>query len=154
MPGDAKRPRTIFTPYESLLLGSAQTFDETAANGEPSADKAAEPQGMSRVLQPLARVRGVESLLLTSGAGECDAWGVETPEVVASWTHQVLGSFQKLGEYLNSGPLRTVEAVGSVRGVVMLQLNGQELMAGLDRRFNSRMIRAAGKELATYLGKE
>jgi hypothetical protein len=79
---------------------------------------------------------------------------VETPEMAAAWTRQVLTSFQKLGEILNSGPLRTVEAVGSVRGVVILQLNGRELMAGLDRRLNARLIRAAGKELATYLGKE
>jgi CheY-like chemotaxis protein len=152
LPGGAKRERTIFTPYESLLLDSAQTQDETtAADG---AGDPAEPQGMSRALQPLAAVRGVESLLLTSASGACDHWGVETPAEIAEWTHRVLGDFQKLGEILEAGPLRTVEAGGSIRAVVMLQQNGQELMAGLDRRLNARMIRAAGKELATYLGKE
>jgi DNA-binding response OmpR family regulator/predicted regulator of Ras-like GTPase activity (Roadblock/LC7/MglB family) len=151
LPGDAKRQRTIFTPYESLLLDSAQQLDESRA---PEAPGEAETQGMSRVLQPLARVRGVESLLLTSVPGESETWGVENPEKIAAWTHKVLSDFTKLGESLNSGPLRAVEAVGSMNGVVLLQQNGKELMAGLDRKLNARLIRAAGKELATYLEKE
>ena len=58
---------------------------------------------MSRTLQPLAGVRGVESLLLMTGPGECESWGVETPEEFAGWTHRVLGEFQALGEMLNAG---------------------------------------------------
>jgi CheY-like chemotaxis protein len=154
MPGDAKRTRTIFTPYESLLLDTVQNMDESAAAEAAGEPPTTEPQGMSRVLQPLARVHGVESLLLTTDTGECDAWGVESPEVASAWTHQVLADFQRLGETLNAGPLRAVEACGLVRGIVLLQQKGRELMAGLDRRQNARLIRAAGKELATHLDKE
>jgi hypothetical protein len=96
----------------------------------------------------------VESLLLTSGRGQCDSWGVESPEEVSGWTHQVLSDFQALGELLETGPLRSVEAAGSVQGMVLLAQNGRELMAGLDRKLNARLIRAAGRELATYLSKE
>lgn len=154
LPGDPKRQRTIFTPYESLLLDTVQNLDESAAAEAAGEPPTTEPQGMSRALQPLARVRGVESLLLTTDTGECDAWGVESPEVASAWTHQVIGDFQRLGEMLNAGPLRAVEACGLVRGIVLIQQNGRELMAGLDRRQNARLIRAAGKELATYLDKE
>jgi len=152
LPADSKRPRTIFGSYESLLLDSAQTMDETLtaepAEGEP------ELQGMAWVLQPLARVRGVESLLLLTGPGQSEAWGVDNQEEFAGWTHRVLAEFQELGEKLNCGPLRSIEAAGSVRGVVVLAQNGRELMAGMDRKLNARQIRAAGKELATHLSKE
>ena len=105
-------------------------------------------------LEPLASVRGVESLLLISGPGQWDSWGVESPEEFAAWTQRVLKDFQDLGGLLNVGPLRSVEAVGSVRGVVLLTDGGRELMAGLDRRISPTLVRAAGKELATYLGQQ
>ena len=154
-PGDERRPRTIYTSYESLLLDSAQTLDESAAV-EPAADVdglLAAPR-MSRELQPLSTVRGVECLLMISGPGQCESWGLENPEEFAGWTHRVLREFHALGESLNAGPLRSVEAVGSVRGAVLLPHGGRHLMAGLDRRFDARMVRAAGKEIATHLGKQ
>ena len=155
LPGDDRRPRAIYTSYESLLLNSAQTLDESNAE-EPGAggDGLLEAPRMSRALQPLAGVRGVESLLLVSGPGKFESWGVETPEEYAGWTHRVLHEFQALGELLNSGPLRAIEAAGSVRCVVLLGQSGRELMAGLDRNLTPRLIRAAGKELASQLGKE
>jgi len=153
MPGDAQRPRTIYNSYESLLLDSAQTLDETTAAGG-NGDGMLEVPSMSRTLHPLAGVRGVESLLLICGPGKFESWGLENPEEFAGWTHRVLHEFNALGETLNAGPLRAVEAAGSVRGVVLLTQNGQELMAGIDRKLAPRFVRAAGKELATHLGKE
>jgi CheY-like chemotaxis protein len=160
LPGDERRKRAIYTPYESLLLDSAQTLDESAAaagvaDGEGMlGETVIEAARISRTLRPLAGVRGVESLLLISGPGQCETWGVETPEEFAGWTHRVLHEFQALGEMLNAGPLRAVEGAGPVRAVVLLAHNGRELMAGLDRKLTPRLIRAAGKELATNLGKE
>jgi len=150
LPGDPTRPRTIFGSYESLLLDSAQTLDEFAADS----DEEIPGEGMSRLLQPFARVKGVEALLLNAGPGQCESWGVENPEQFAEWTHNVLTGFQALGALLETGPLRAVEATGSVRGVVLLAQNGRELMAGLDRKMTARLVRAAGMELATHLGKE
>ncbi len=154
LPGEARRQRTIYHSYESLLLDSAQSLDEAAGGEGGPGDGMLEAPRMSRELQPLARVRGVESLLLVSGPGQYESWGVETPEEFAGWTHRVLREFQGLGEMLNAGPLRAVEAAGPVRGVVLLPRDGRPLMAGLDRKLTPRLIRAAGKELATHLGKE
>ncbi len=152
LPADERRPRTIYSSYESLLLDSAQTLDESDAGTSGGEGMLSAPR-MSRALQPLAAVRGVESLLLVSGPGQCESWGVENPEEFAGWTHRVLKEFQALGEMLNAGPLRSVEAAGSVRGVVLLAQNGRALMAGLDRKLTARLIRSVGKELATHLGK-
>jgi len=152
LPGDPKRQRTIYGAYESLLLDSAQSMDENAAH-DPDPGAGEDP-GMARALRPLADVRGVESLLLITGQGTFESWGVENAEESAGWTHRTLAAFQALGEALNAGPLRAVEATGSAHGVVLLSQNGQELMAGIDRKQNARMVREAGKELATHLGKE
>jgi CheY-like chemotaxis protein len=151
LPGDPGRQRTIFTTYESLLLDSAQAADEMAAGEHQTTTP--DEQGMSRVLQPFARVHGVESLLLAADGGT-EAWGVESPEIAADWTHTVITDFQKLGELLNAGPLRAVEAAGTTCGMVLLQQNGRELMAGLDKKMNARLIRTAGKELASYLERQ
>jgi len=150
LPGEPGRERTIYSSYESLLLDSAQTLDEAlAVEGDPGADGA----GLCRELQPLATVRGVESLLLVSGPGRCESWGVENPEDFAGWMHRVLREFRELGELLKAGPLRAVEAAGPVRGVVLLAEGGRELMAGLDRKLSARTIRNAGRELASHLDK-
>jgi hypothetical protein len=153
LPGEPKRPRTIYNSYESLLLDSAQSLDESAAAAGPG-DGTAEAHGLSQALQPLAGVRGVESLLLNSAPGQFESWGVENPEEFAGWAHRVLSEFQGLGELLKCGPLRSIEAAGSVRGVVLLRQNGRELMAGVDRKLTPRLIRAAGRELATHLDRE
>jgi CheY-like chemotaxis protein len=152
LPGDPLRPRSIYTSYESLLLDSAQTLDESAAAG--GADSAGGLAGISRLLQPFAQVRGVEAVLIASGTGQFESWGLETPEAFAGWSHRVLEDFRKLGELLETGPLHTIEAAGPVRGAVLLAQNGRELMAGLDRKMTPGQIRAAGKELATHLCKE
>ncbi len=152
LPGDPKRARTIYNSYESLLLDSAQTLDESAAAGP--GDSMPEAPSMSKALEVLAGVRGVEALLLISGPGKCESWGVETPEEFAGWTHRVLSEFRSLGALLETGPLRSVEAAGPVRGVVLLSHGGQELMAGVDRKMTPYLIRATGRELATYLGNQ
>jgi len=153
LPADDRRERTIYTSCQSLLLDSAQSLDESAAAPAPG-DGMLEAPRMSPALEPLARVRGVESLLLINGPNERESWGIENPEEFAEWTREVLASFQQLGEALQAGPLRAVEACGPVRGVVLLRQNSRELMAGMDRKLGARRIRAAGKELATHLGKE
>jgi CheY-like chemotaxis protein len=151
LPPDPLRERTIYAGYESLLLDSAQSFDEaTALGGEAHVDGA----GLPKALQPLANVRGVEALLLVSGPGRCDSWGFESPEEFAGWTHRTLLAFRDLGGLLDAGPLRAVEAAGPVRGVVLLADGDRELMAGLDRKLSARTLRSASHELATHLQKE
>ncbi len=153
LPADERRQRTIYTSYESLLLDSAHALDESTASGS-GGEGMLEARGMSRMIQTLASVRGVESLLLSSGSEECESWGIENPEEFALWTRETLAAFRQLGELLQAGPLRAVEAVGQARGVVLLSQHGHELMAGLDRKLEPRRVRAVGKELATHLGKE
>jgi DNA-binding response OmpR family regulator len=152
LPAEENHQRAIFTSYESLLLDSAQTLDESTS-GAP-AEGMLDAPGASPALQPLAGVRGVETLLLTSEPGKFEAWGIENPDEFSVWSREVLSEFQALGEKLQAGPLRAVEGVGPVRGVILLAQNGRHLMAGVDRKLNARRIRAVGKELATHLSKE
>jgi DNA-binding response OmpR family regulator len=152
LPGEPNHPRAIFVTYESLLLDSAQTADEAAASF--SDDRPDVPPAMSRDLMILSGVRGVESLLLINPGGHHQCWGIESPELSAKWTEQCLEDFQALGEALNAGPLQSIEAAGQVRGVVLLSQGGRKLMAGTHRKLGPRLIRIAGKELATHLCQE
>jgi CheY-like chemotaxis protein len=146
MPGNPERERTIFTPYESLLLESAQTFDETvAAEGDT-------PRGKSRDLTPLATVRGVESLLLVGEDGQFNAWSLQQPERFVPWTHRVLRDFQGIGDILKAGPLKAVQAAGRERGLAVLPSAGRRLMAAMDRKMTVKYIRKAARELANHLG--
>jgi len=151
LPDEPLHPRTIYTSYESLLLDSAQCADESAAGAGDPADGPHHAPRMSQALLPLSGVRGVESLLLTSATGQRESWGIENPEAFAAWTQSVLGEFQALGAMLSAGPLKAIEALGPVRGVVLLSQGGRQLMAGVDRKLNPRLIRTAARELATYM---
>lgn len=146
MPGNPERERTIFAPYESLLLESAQTFDEAVAAA------GANPRGSSRDLTPLATVRGVESLLLIAEDGQFNAWSLDQPERFVPWTHKVLRDFQGIGDILKAGSLRAVIAAGRERGLAVLPNAGRRLMAAMDRKMTVKFIRKAARELADHLG--
>jgi len=152
--GEPNHPRAIFANYESLLLDSAQSADEAAAAAPFSDDRPDVPPAMSRDLMILSGVRGVESLLLINPGGHYQTWGIEDPELSAQWTERCLKEFQELGNLLKAGPLQSVEAAGQVRGVVLLSQGGRKLMAGTHRKLGPRLIRIAGKELATHLRQE
>ena len=113
LPGDPNRQRTIFNSYESLLLDSAQTLDESAAAGSGDGDARCaghEPRRSSR----WPAVRGVEALLLITGPGQMRIVGRGNRRRNSpAWTHRVLSEFQALGEMLKPGRLRSVEAAGS-----------------------------------------
>jgi CheY-like chemotaxis protein len=146
MPGNPERDRTIFTPYESLLLESARTFDEALAAEEEN------PGAKSRDLTPLATVRGVESLLLIGEDGQFNAWSLEQPERFVTWSHRVLRDFQGIGDILKAGSLRVVLAAGRERGLAVLPNGARRLMAAMDRKMTVKFIRKAARELAEHLG--
>jgi DNA-binding response OmpR family regulator len=148
MPGDLNRTRTIFNSYESLLLESAQTLDESSATPQ------GKEQARDREFTLLATVNGVQSLLLIGGDGECDLWGIENPEGFVTWTRRVLRDFQGIGNMLKAGTLTTVQAAGRVRGLVAVPVGDRQLLAGMDRKMTVKFLRKAGWELAKHLGRD
>jgi CheY-like chemotaxis protein len=146
MPGNPERERTIYNSYESLLLESAQTMDEAAAEEKPE-DKA-------RDITTLATVRGVEWLLLIGEDGKAESWQLDQPDRFAAWTRRVLRDFQGVGDIMKAGPLRAVQAAGRERGLVVLPHGGCQLMAAMDRKMTVKFLRKAGRDLAKLLGED
>ncbi len=149
LPGDPARERTIFTSYQSLLLDTAQALDETIAEDSAAPDELA-PHPTS-ALAPLARMDGVESLLVVASenAGAFESWGVENAERFAAWTRKVMDDFRALGKSLETGTLDAIEGLGPRRHIAILSRNGKELFAGLDRTLTSKQVRETLKDLDT-----
>jgi CheY-like chemotaxis protein len=149
LPGEPGRKRTIFTSHQGLLLDTAQMLDEvgTTSVEEGLDDAVSRP---SPALAPLARVGGVESLLIVNAenAREFEAWGVENAERFAEWTQHLAREWRTLGERLNAGTLDGIETLGSTRHLALLSRDGRELLAGLDRTLSAKQVREAVKDIA------
>jgi CheY-like chemotaxis protein len=133
LPPEPARPRTIFKPYNALLLETAQAIDESrGAQDAVTADGTARPP--TSVLTSLAQVDGVE-FVLAARAGEKDktrfeARGLENPDRLADWARQGVERFRTLGERLQAGPLEQIEGLGPHRHVVLAPANEDALCVG------------------------
>ena len=138
LPGEPTRTRTIFTSHHALLLDSAQSLDE--ADAEAHSGDALAP---CSALAPLARVPGVESLLIVEAenAAAFESWGVENAERFAEWTQRTTQDFCALGEHLQAGALTCIETRGARRHLAVLFRTGHALLAGIDRAFSPRQVR-------------
>ena len=139
LPTDVPRPRTIFSPYESLLMETAQTMDETAA--APSQD----PTGLAS----FARYKGVQFALAveTQDRKKFEQWGIENPEEMAGWIHQTIESLRALGDRLEAGQLEEVEALGPQRHLAVLVGDEEALGVGFTRSAILPHIRETMKQI-------
>lgn len=146
LPGEPARERTIFTSYHGLLLDSAQLLDETGAHLAEQ-DGAA---GTNPALARLARIAGVESLLLIpdQNNGAHESWGVENAEGFAAWTRNVARDFLAISEHLEAGGVECIETRGPLRHLAVMPRHGQILLAGLDRALSGREARATLRDIA------
>lgn len=131
LPPDPARQRRIFTSYQGLLLETAQAMDE--ATGGKAGTGTNPPFVATSSLADLTKFPEVQFVLSidTRTSGEVDSWGLESPEVVADWTHKTLHGFQALGERLQVGNLQQVAGLGTPSHVVMTDCARGELTVGL-----------------------
>ena len=137
---DIPRPRTIFSSYESLLMETAQTLDESSAGAEE-----AEITGLAT----FARYKGVQFAVTVSGADrkKFDQWGCEDAEQIASWLVETGAAFRDLGERLEAGHLTDVETLGPQRHLAMLCVDQEFLGVGFTRSAALPLIRETMKQI-------
>ena len=123
---DIPRPRTIFSSYESLLMETAQTLDETSAATED-----AEVAGLA----VFARYKGVQFAVTVSGTDrkKFDQWGCEDAEQIAAWLVETGAALRELGDRLEAGQFTDVEALGPQRHLAMLCGDEEFLGVGFTR---------------------
>ncbi len=141
LPSDVPRPRTIFSSYESLLMETAQSIDESDADLP-----AAEP---ANALGGFARYKGVQFVVAVEGANhrQFEQWGTENPEEMATWIHENTRAIRALGERLQAGPLEQIEALGPQRHVAIISSDAQDLGVGFTRSATLPYIRETMKQI-------
>lgn len=141
LPGDMPRPRTIFNSYESLLMETAQTLDETAAaipGGSPES-----------ALAGYSRFKGVQFVLAVDAAdaAEHQEWGCEDGETMAQWMHSNIHALRALGDRLEAGELTDVEGMGPQRHIAVLVGDDEYLGVGFTRSALLPHIRETMKQI-------
>ena len=141
LPSDVPRPRTIFSSYESLLMETAQTIDESDA--ELPAVEAVNS------LAGFARYKGVQFVLAVDGAdpAQFEQWGAENAEELAAWIHRTTRAMRTLGERLEAGHLEQIEALGSQRHLAVISSDAQDLGVGFTRSAALPYIRETMKQI-------
>ncbi len=142
LPSDMPRPRTIFNSYESLLMETAQTLDESGL-----ADATSPAAGLAL----LSRFKGVQFVLAIDAADEkrVEQWGCEDPEKIAHWIHESCQLLRKLGDTLEAGELTDIEGLGPQRHVAVLVGDDEYLGVGFTRSATLPHIRETMKQIET-----
>jgi len=111
LPAEPGRKRTIFKPYNALLLETAQALDESRHPADEAAPaNAVKPTPIAAV----AQLEDVEFVVAARAAGTpgIESRGAENPEAKARWAQAALERFGGLGDQLAAGPLQQLEALG------------------------------------------
>jgi hypothetical protein len=137
---DIPRPRTIFSSYESLLMETAQTIDETQAEA-PGAETAG--------LAAFARYKGVQFAVAVDSADKSkfDQWGCEDAEQIAAWILETGGALRDLGDKLEAGQLTDLEALGPQRHLALLCGDREFLGVGFTRSAMLPHVRETMKQI-------
>jgi CheY-like chemotaxis protein len=145
LPDEPDRPRTIFKPYNALLLESAQALDEARGAVTPEGAPAAAPSPLTQVSQ----VDGVEFVLAMRADGSADqvARGLENPERMAKWARQSLERFRSLGDRLGAGPVERIEGYGPQRHVTLASQGETEFCVGWKNTLAPDQVREATKKV-------
>ena len=141
LPPDETRSRTVFDPYEQLLMETAQSRDEAAA--------AAPSPGDGSGLGALAQFKGVQFAASVAHAdpGKFEQWAVENPAPMAAWIHGSVAALQALGEKLEAGHLQQIEGLGPQRHVAILSGDRESLAVGFTRAAVLPHVRAIMKQI-------
>jgi CheY-like chemotaxis protein len=155
LPSDPNRSRAIFTSYQGLLLNTAQALDEAASLPSPEANVAAgnprEVSSSATMLAELSQLEGVEFVLAIGSDKDRseDFWGLENPQPVAKWTHEMLSNFRQLGEQLQVGQLQQIVGSGLDRRVALVTCGQTELCVGFPPDFAAEQLRETMKNIST-----
>ncbi len=145
LPAEPEHPRTIFNPYQGLLLETAQSQDETYAAREGEAS-ATEPE--NNPLGRISRVPGVEFVLVMKPGSEpaFEVRGLQNPQPVANWGRETLEQFRSLGERLQAGPLQQVDGLGPQSNVALARHEEVDFCLGWDHELSAGQIQESMKK--------
>ena len=158
LPAEPHRPRTIFKPYNALLLETAQAIDEINNSSDTTIRNRNEVvanghnghigNGASS-LSALVQTDGVEFALKMVAETKVDSRGLDNPERIANWTRQSINRFRTLGESLQAGALEQITGIGPQRNVTVANKGGTDLCVGWKQELDSAELRDRMNKIVT-----
>jgi len=143
LPAEPSRPRTIFKPYNGLLLECAQVLDESRSRAEQAPAKVDDSP-----LAALSQIEGIEFLLARNGDSKHQVnRGLENPKRIGAWSRQCLENFRALGERLQVGQLEQIEGSGPQRQVTLARHGKMEFCVGWKNSLPVEEIRELSKKV-------
>jgi CheY-like chemotaxis protein len=145
LPSEPNHARTIFSPYQGLLLETAQAHDENFAQCDA---ESAVPQNDAGPLAQMSRVPGVEFVLVLQPDAKpaYEVRGLENPEPVADWSRQTMEQLRTLGERLQAGPLLQMEGLGPQSHVALARHNEVDFCLGWNQSLSAGQIQESMKK--------
>ncbi len=140
LPSDLPRPRTIFSSYESLLMETAQTLDESGINS---------PESPAAGMASYSRFKGVQFVIAVDAADATrhEHWACEEAERLAGWIRVNVQALRGLGDQLEAGELTDLEGLGPQRHVAVLAGDDEFLGVGFTRSALLPHIRETMKQI-------
>ena len=142
LPYGLPRPRTIHMNYESLLMETAQTLDETV--DETFAELTPEA-----LLSSFARFTGVQFAIAVDAAdkGTYEHWGCDEPRPLAAWVGETSKAFRELGKKLQAGEMQVMHSLGQQRHLSVLNADEEALGIGFTRALGLNQQRETLKQI-------
>jgi hypothetical protein len=142
LPYGLPRPRTIHMNYESLLMETAQTLDETI-----DADIAdLSPEAL---LSSFARFTGVQFAIAVDAADKAayEHWGCDEPHPLAAWIGDSAKAFRELGKKIQAGEMQVMHSLGQQRHLSVLNADEESLAIGFTRALGLNQQRETLKQI-------
>lgn len=155
LPAEPDRPRTIFKPYNALLLETAQAIDESKEtpiatdNADTPISPNAAPLNTSSGLNTLMETDGVEFALKLVAETRIDSRGLNNPDLVATWVRQTVNRFRALGESLQAGDLDLITGMGPQQNLTIANKGGTDLCVGWKTELSADELRQRMNKIVT-----
>jgi hypothetical protein len=128
--------------YESLLMETAQTLDETE-------DASLADLSPEALLSSFARFTGVQFAMAVDSADKntFEHWGCDEPQPLATWINDSAKAFRDLGKKLQAGELQSVHSLGQQRHLSVLTADDESLGIGFTRALGLNQLRETLKQI-------
>ncbi len=134
MPPEAARERTIFKPFNALMLETAQVLDEAVAPPPSAPEQQNEPADHRNTVWRLASITraGADYVVVTKNDsdGKAEGWGTESTDELAEWIRQAFGAAGEISQRLNTGPLSYAEGGFATHRFIMMPHEDRVFLVG------------------------
>ncbi len=133
MPPEPNRERTIFKPFNALLLETAQVLDESVAPA-PETKEESEGADHRNTVWRLASITRAGADYVVSMKNESgdkpEGWGTESTDELAEWIRQAVEGAAQISQRLQTGPLCHAEGGSATHRFILMPHEQRVFLVG------------------------